>query len=73
MAIAAESSTSPGLQSAALAITTESLAMPSLQVAAYPATVTISMASKRSTTIVAVVASTAVLAGNVGDMSASCS
>ncbi len=63
MAIAAESSTSPGLQSAALAIAAESLASPCLQLAAYPPAVAVTAALERSATIANVVASAAV-AGN---------
>jgi hypothetical protein len=72
IAIASESSTSPGLQSATLAVAAESLALPSLQLAAYPVAVAIPAALERSATIAAVVAS-AVVAGNavggVGTMS----
>ncbi len=60
MAIAAESLTSPGLQSAALAIGAESLASPRLQLAAYPAAVAITASLERSATIAAVVASAAI-------------
>jgi hypothetical protein len=60
MAIAAESLTSPSLQSAALAIAAESLTSRSLQFAAYPVAIIIAAASERSATIAAFVASTTI-------------
>jgi hypothetical protein len=63
MGIAAESSTLPGLQSAALVIAAEFLALPRLQLAAYPAAITVAAALERNATIAAVVASAAI-AGN---------
>ncbi len=58
--------TLPGLQSAALAIATESLALPCLKLAAYPPAVVVTAALERSTTIAAIVGSAAV-AGNAGE------
>jgi hypothetical protein len=66
MAIAAESLTSPGLQSAGLTIAAESSASSRLQLAAYPMTIAVATALEKSSTITAIVASTAVADDAVG-------
>jgi hypothetical protein len=71
MLIVAESSTLPGLQSAPLAIAAESLALPRLQLAAYPTAVAVAAAFERSTTIAAIVASAAI-AGNAVERAGPC-
>jgi hypothetical protein len=63
MAIAAESSTSPRLQSSALVTTAESSALPHLQLAVYPVAFAAASVLERSTTIAAIVA-TAAIAGD---------
>ncbi len=60
MMIAAESSKSPILWSAALAIIAEYSTSPSLQLAAYPTTISVAAASERSATVATVVASATV-------------
>jgi hypothetical protein len=57
MAIAAESSTLPGLQSAALAIAPELLSLPRLQLAAHPMAIAVATALERSITIATIFAS----------------
>jgi hypothetical protein len=66
MAIAAESLTSPGLQSSAFVIAAEFLASSHLQLAAYPAAVAIATAFEKSPTIAAIVASAPIAGDAVG-------